>query len=238
MTYNRKQIRVLIGHQKSDAFIRLANTLRMKGFWTVIALQTKEILLNCIQNEHPDVMILDVEYPTLDYCDLLPEILSAYKMDIYLMFERKKPYLESGLHFREIKFIQITPDFSDFLDFFLRKYETDHPAVQQADPDSALLIINRLLRQTGIPPQLQGYSFLYHALKILVKDKAMLSVPIVRIYQQVAEEYRCSPASVERSIRNAIAHMKPDGEMQQHLTNSAFLAMLLDQYQEQAFQTL
>ena len=66
--------------------------------------------------------------------------------------------------------------------------------------------IYTLLKRIGVPADIDGYDYIFHAIRILV-DNGYRSIPITKpggLYDQIAARYKTMPLRVERSIRHAV----------------------------------
>lgn len=80
--------------------------------------------------------------------------------------------------------------------------DTTSSAEQTADAIDE--VIEKLLKEIGIPCNLVGYMHITHALKLIVSDNSYIHEITKRLYPAIAERVGSTPPRVERGIRHAI----------------------------------
>jgi two-component system response regulator (stage 0 sporulation protein A) len=102
--------------------------------------------------------------------------------------------------------------------------------------------VTRVMREIGIPANLQGYQFIRNAIMIVLKDPETMNYITKQLYPTIAEEHNTTPSRVERAIRHAIEVTWSRGQMDAinsifgyttnlckgKPTNSEFIAMVSD----------
>ena len=61
-----------------------------------------------------------------------------------------------------------------------------------------------LLRELGVPADINGYDFLIEAINLVAADRNLIHKRTRGLYPAVAEKFQTSPARVERCLRHAI----------------------------------
>ncbi|MCR5307084.1 MAG: hypothetical protein K6E36_11340 [Oscillospiraceae bacterium] len=228
MAFNPKQVRVLIGTGNEKFAITLADQLKSHGYWVFHVLQTKENLEFFIRHEHPDVLILDPTFPTLDFADFIKKLLAVFSMEIYVIEEENDPLSNAQLDYKEVKFWRSAEHSESFADFFLKSHSPFVSMIQQSYYECDMFIINTLLHRSGIPPRLTGYSYIQQGLYLIVSQKCEWHSCTSRLYDIISEYNSNSPSAVERSIRTAIEHMPDRGENK--LSNSDLFNLLVSEF--------
>ena len=79
--------------------------------------------------------------------------------------------------------------------------------VESADHESTYNLESRIvevLKDLGVPTNLNGYDYLRSVIAMCVEDKTILESITGRLYPEIAERYDTTPSRVERAIRHAI----------------------------------
>lgn len=104
------------------------------------------------------------------------------------------------------------------------------------------LIITNLLKELGVPANINGYHHLRYAIELIMKDMNYMNVITKKLYPDVAKQFNSTPSRVERAILHAIevSWYKGNVELQNKLfgytvdkdkgkpTNSEFLITVAD----------
>ncbi|MBR1747292.1 MAG: hypothetical protein IJ735_03660 [Clostridia bacterium] len=64
--------------------------------------------------------------------------------------------------------------------------------------------LSNIFIRAGIPPQIKGYQYLRHAVKLAINEPDLVNNITKRLYPSVAEHFETTPSKVERAIRHAI----------------------------------
>lgn len=62
-----------------------------------------------------------------------------------------------------------------------------------------------LLTEMGISPNYLGYNYVFYGLELIESDSDYLYGITKKLYVEIAKKYNCTPASVEKNIRNVIS---------------------------------
>ena len=63
---------------------------------------------------------------------------------------------------------------------------------------------SRLLKELGVPVNLNGYEYLVEAIELVINDKAYIKAICKKLYPTIATQHGVTIGCVERSIRHAI----------------------------------
>jgi two-component system response regulator (stage 0 sporulation protein A) len=72
------------------------------------------------------------------------------------------------------------------------------------DPEEVSLRAELMVRELGIPVELNGYLFLVIAVSLSVRKGDECHALVKAVYEEVSRQFNCTGANVERCIRNAI----------------------------------
>ena len=67
-------------------------------------------------------------------------------------------------------------------------------------------LIHELLLSIGVPPNINGYSYLVSSLTLILEKPEYLHSVTKGLYIDIAKQYHTTPTSVERSMRFAITN--------------------------------
>ena len=121
------------------------------------------------------------------------------------------------------------------------------PETQKTPEDSAELLnpenrIASILRETGMPVHIIGYSYIREAVFMVLSGSETSRNSALAIYTGLAEKYRSTPSRVERAVRHAIEIVwsrggedrvksvlgLPDSYKASRPTNREFIALVAD----------
>ena len=152
-------------------------------------------------SERPDAVVVDAEVgPLREIFTMLPSprpktVLTSRKMgdeieDVVknLPFDRVvyKPYSLNDLT-AELKNLLFSPE---------RIKVMGNKTVDER--------LSNIFIRAGIPPQIKGYQYLRHAVKLAINEPDLVNNITKKLYPTVAEHFETTPSKVERAIRHAI----------------------------------
>ena len=212
-------------------------------------------VLELVQQETPDVLILDIIMPHLDGIGVLEQIhrlnldpqpkiimLTAFGhenitqravelgADYYIL----KPFDLEVLtnRIRQMKSHQYAPKSP-----YHKTQPTTDKKNHQLDSN-----ITDIIHEIGVPAHIKGYMYLREAISMVYNDIELLGSITKVLYPKIAEEYKTTPSRVERAIRHAIEVAWNRGNIDSissmfgytinmskaKPTNSEFIAMVAD----------
>lgn len=204
-----------------------------------------------MQQEDPDVLILDIVMPEMDGFSLLermqrlprrPGVIVltalgrgdfitraiALGADEYML----KP-CEPALLLQRIRSLAAAQ---------MHRAELPCPTTHEnrpSSPDNIIRYVSGLLLSAGIPAHILGFLYLRTAIMMVVENPECAHCMSQHLYPPVAQHFETTPSRVERSIRNAIETMwnrstpvtlerafgKHAGQMITRPSNSEFIAL-------------
>lgn len=81
-------------------------------------------------------------------------------------------------------------------------------------PDTKSLDAAAFLRETGVPANLRGYSYLKEAIDLAVADQSIIHRLTKRLYPAVAEKFQTTPSCVERAMRHSVETAWARGDLE------------------------
>ncbi|MGI6360864.1 MAG: sporulation transcription factor Spo0A [Bacillota bacterium] len=207
--------------------------------------------LAMIENEHPDVVILDLVMPYIDGLGVLEEVNKLNlvpKPHVILLtaFGQEnltKRAVELGADYYILK-----PFDLKVLDMRIRQLFSDGPFVNNSERHTNLeecnieLEVTKVIHQMGVPAHIKGYQYLRDAIILVVNDIGLIGAVTKELYPMVAENHDTTASRVERAIRHAVELAWDRGNvdmMNKYFgytiniergkpTNSEFIAMIAD----------
>ena len=182
--------------------------------------------LKLIQENKPDLVILDIIMPYLDGLGVLEElahinfqpmpriiILSAIGQD-----KTTQRALALGADYYVIKpfdldiFIKRLRDmFNDILssnevenEILLDEIKELKHVRKTINPHDLEIDITNIMHAIGIPAHIRGYAFIRAAIILVVNDVKILSAITKELYPNIAKKYNTTPSRVERAIGHAV----------------------------------
>lgn len=100
--------------------------------------------------------------------------------------------------------------------------------------------LHKLLLKIGVPPNVYGYSYIIHAIELILINPEYMHYITKGLYIDIAKKFHATPSRVERAIRHAIsaAWMNGNKEFMEYMfqncirpnrkvpSNSVFLSRL------------
>ncbi|MFZ5899602.1 MAG: sporulation transcription factor Spo0A [Bacillota bacterium] len=247
--------RILIADDNRDFCETLKEFLQQQdGFELVgVAFNGMEAL-DMIEQEKPDVVILDIIMPHLDGIGVLEKLASG------LVSHRPKIIMLTAFGQENItqRAVELGADYYvlkpfDFAVLGTRirqladgvKVQPYVSAVKERNLDVA---VTNIIHEMGVPAHIKGYHYLRDAILMVINEINLLGAVTKELYPMIAQKYHTTPSRVERAIRHAIelAWDRGNVEMMNKFfgytinlergkpTNSEFIAMIADKLRIEA----
>ncbi|MGI2326617.1 sporulation transcription factor Spo0A [Planococcus sp. YIM B11945] len=205
-----------------------------------------KMCVDMLKNHQIDVLLLDVIMPFLDgiaVLDVIKEDEELKNIEVIMLSAFGQEAIMS----------QAAENGASY--FIMKPFEAERLVLQinhimdnraKGDPKSEKEIrdeqITNLVKEIGIPPHLNGYTYLKEAISLVLEDPDFLTKVTKSLYPTIAKLYNTKPTRVERSIRSAIESVWNNSDTQhlstifgyseEHLefkpANSQFIAMVAD----------
>lgn len=211
-----------------------------------------ESLIKIIENEHPDIVLLDIIMPKIDGLTVIEKVNTNHNID-------KKPYFIIISAINQSRIIEAAFNFGAEY-YILKPFEKDvllnringlkfanqlscYNKIESHLINRSIEIdVTNILREIGIPAHIKGYKYLRDAIIFSVEDVVMLTSVTKILYPAVAKKHYTTPSRVERAIRHAIEitfHSNKTDTMNELFgytlgngklkpTNSEFIALIVD----------
>lgn len=209
--------------------------------------------LKMINEEQPNVVVLDIIMPHLDgigVLEKLGQVESRPKVIMLTAFGQEsmtQKAVELGADYYLLKPFDI-----DVLTNRIRQLGnvmvTTVPATKTASVPTVNKVKNlevevtNIIHQMGVPAHIKGYQYLRDAILLVINEVNLLGAVTKELYPMIAEKYTTTPSRVERAIRHAIELAWDRGNVEMinkffgytinldrgKPTNSEFIAMVAD----------
>jgi two-component system response regulator (stage 0 sporulation protein A) len=225
----------------------------LEVIWTA---HNGKVCLSMLQENKPDLLLLDIIMPHLDGIAVLDTIkkdptLANMHIIMLTAFGQEDVMAQAG----ELgaSYFMLKPfEFDRLVSQIFQISGTQKqskPIVQKSvEVDAAIsqrvldTTITSIIKEIGVPAHIKGYAFLREAIQMVYTDVDLLGSVTKVLYPDIAEKYKTTPSRVERAIRHAIevawnrgnydVISKTFGYTVHHLkskpTNSEFIAMIAD----------
>lgn len=240
----KKKITIVIADDNVEFATLLGNQLNKELDISVLGLARDGIeAVNLIEEQEPDMVILDLIMPNLDGISVLERvktielenkpvfiILSAMFQDSFV-----KKALELGAQYYIIKPFNTTVLISRIRQINAEKEDQkiEINRSKQSIIDTNISNIENevtaLIHSAGIQTHLAGFRFLRDAIIFSVNDKLLLNSITKKLYPLVAQKNNTYPNKVARSIRSAIenAWKSRNCKNEKRMTNTEFICEMV-----------
>ena len=185
----------------SDDF-RNALAQALQGQYRIQCCRTGREVLELLHREVPDLVVMDLMLPEIDGISLLQQLRDAGIRPLVLATTRLiNDYVLDAATELEVAYMMMKPCDIRAMVGRIRDLLRQKPRPKVSAPDKRSHVSN-ILTTLGISSKLRGYHYLRTAI-LICADTPMQSVT-KELYPAVAHQLQCTPAQVERSIRNAI----------------------------------
>ncbi|MDA8345844.1 MAG: sporulation transcription factor Spo0A [Thermaerobacter sp.] len=206
-------------------------------------------VLELLNQQRPDVLILDVIMPHLDGIGVLERLAREQRETrpkIITLTAFGQEALTQRMHALGSDYYILKPFSLDVLAQRVRQLVNAPEASTIAGPApmarSLDIEVTRIIHEVGIPAHIKGYLYLREAILMVIDDVELLSLVTKELYPSVARKFKTTPSRVERAIRHAIEVAWNRGNLAaihkifSHTvskergkpTNSEFIAMVAD----------
>lgn len=217
-----------------------------------------KICLNMIENEAPDVLLLDIIMPHLDGIAVLEtmqnnEQLASIQVIMLTAFGQEdvmKQAVDLGASYFMLKPFEFDRLVNQILQVSGHRQENKQSSAgilqglpqQKVNQKMIDTTITAVIKEIGVPAHIKGYAYLREAIHMVYEDIELLGSITKVLYPEIGTKFNTTASRVERAIRHAIevawnrgnyeSISKTFGYTVHHLkskpTNSEFIAMIAD----------
>ena len=190
---------VLLADTSTEFRILLREAMEKTGeFWVDVA-QTGDEVLEKVQEQEPDILIMDVILPGLDGLSALRELqeLGYAPMTILTSAFVSDQTLAEATELGAAYFLPKPFLLDRMRNLFWEKPKATRPSLK--------VRVTHMLHDAGMPANISGYQYLREAILITAADPSVLNKAVTKIlYPEIARRYGTTALRVERCIRSAI----------------------------------
>jgi two-component system response regulator (stage 0 sporulation protein A) len=211
-------------------------------------------VLELLEQQQPDVIILDIIMPVLDGIGVLEKIQGmqlAYDPKVIMLTAfGQENITKRAVEFGAAYYI-LKPFDMDVLANRIRqvvRVPGAAPKQQMTRGKNVDASITNIIHEIGVPAHIKGYHYLREAIGMVYKDVEILGSITKVLYPKIADKYNTTPSRVERAIRHAIEVAWGRGNVDSirnlfgntvnvgkaKPTNSEFIAMVADKLRIEA----
>lgn len=204
--------------------------------------------LGLINEQNPDVVVLDVIMPHLDGIGVLEKLndnFSSYKPKIIILTAfGQESVTQRAVELGADYYILKPFDFTVLATRIKQLTGGMKPSqyISISKPKSLDVSVTNIIHEMGVPAHIKGYHYLRDAILEVIEDVNLLGAVTKELYPAIAQKYQTTPSRVERAIRHAIELAWDRGNIEMMTkffgytinlergkpTNSEFIAMVAD----------
>lgn len=246
------KVKILIADESADFVAECKAKLSAYGFKDFIEATNGEDALIKIENERPDIVLIDIWLSKLDCVQVLRAIrskgLDEYSPSFIVMSIANNQNIfyeaiDAGAEYCMLK----PPDYNSLVERIMRLMakRSDRVIRKKVSPNSHNDLesqVTKVIHQIGVPAHIKGYQYLRTAILMTIEDNEVINSVTKILYPSVAKQYQTTSSRVERAIRHAIEVAWDRGDIDTlnayfgytiqntrgKPTNSEFIAMIAD----------
>lgn len=245
----RKAIKVLIADDNREFCELLKEFINEQDDFVLVGMANNGLeALEIINQQTPDVIVLDIIMPHLDGIGVLEKIsmgaVSHKPKVIMLTAFGQESVTARAVELGADYYILKPFDFA-VLGTRIRQL-ADGVAVGQyisvSKPRNLDVAVTNIIHEMGVPAHIKGYHYLREAILCVINEVNLLGAVTKELYPMIAQKYQTTPSRVERAIRHAIELAWDRGNIEMMTkffgytinlergkpTNSEFIAMVAD----------
>ncbi|MEG6615918.1 sporulation transcription factor Spo0A [Peptococcaceae bacterium 1198_IL3148] len=206
--------------------------------------------LELIEQQKPDVIVLDVIMPHLDGIGVLEKIssnLTSIKPKVIMLtaFGQEnitQRAVELGADYYILKPFDFTVLATRIRQLFKGVAGGGSEYISPVKTKNLDVAVTNIIHEMGVPAHIKGYHYLRDAILMVIDDVGLLGAVTKELYPMIAQKYNTTPSRVERAIRHAIELAWDRGNIEMMTkffgytinldrgkpTNSEFIAMVAD----------
>ena len=245
------KIKVLIADDNKEFCAQCSALLRTYGYETVVAPKDGFRVVELVEENQPNIVLLDVFMPRLDAIGVMKTIRESQisVQPLFMMMSTfDNPVLERELLNSGASYYVLKPFDTDVLverivqiSGYKKADILDLPGAGKLQPDLEMMV-TEIIHQIGVPAHIKGYHYLRESILLAVNNADIINSVTKQLYPTVAKKFGTTSSRVERAIRHAIEVAWDRGDVdilnsyfgytihngRGKPTNSEFIAMIAD----------
>lgn len=240
-----KVLKLLISDDGAECNRDANRAFQSAGFELISVKKDGFLVLEKLEQEHPDVVLMDLFMPSLDAIGVIHSAKRSMEERAPLFFVKSafsSPTLEREIMQSGAAYFTICPFDAEELAQRMVQF-CAHSRLQEEEHLPALEIqVTEILHQIGVPAHIKGYHYLRDSIMMAIETPDIINAVTKQLYPSVAKRYETTSSRVERAIRHAIEVAWDRGDVdvlnsyfgytihntRGKPTNSEFIAMISD----------
>ena len=219
-----KTVKIIIADDNRNFCAMLQNYLQSQENLRIVGVANNGLeAWELIQNQEPDLIILDLVMPNLDGLGVMERINSRTTIARPKIIMQTAFGQESLTHqamMLGVDYFILKPYDLEILGKRIRSLTQDLPTAvpsQFSSSSSAYPImstignehnlvseVTAIMHQIGIPAHVKGYQYIREAILMVVEDVSLIGAVTKELYPGIAKKFDTASSRVERGIRHAI----------------------------------
>lgn len=241
-------LKVLLADDSQSFGRPCQQALRANGFEAVCVAKDGMKVTNLLENQHFDVIIMDVFLAGLDALGILSKLQNRTDKPLVILLssvdneEFEQEMIRAGADYYFLKPVNPQTLAQRTAQLTQWQLQRGNSISQPAAAMDLEVVVSNIMREIGVPAHIKGYQYLRQAILLSVNDSEMLGSVTKLLYPTVAKLFQTTPSRVERAIRHAIEVAWDRGDVdvlssyfgytiqnqRGKPTNSEFIAMIAD----------
>ena len=247
-----ERMKLLMTQEPADNMTETKETLAQYGIAAGFCMKDGEEVIARVQNDHPDVVIMDLFMTHIDSIGVMrairkqkPEKLPMFV--VYSSFDSpvlEREVMSAGATYFVLKPFNLGDLAENIVRLSKRQRQKAKGGIRQIgfDANSLELKVTEILHQIGVPAHIKGYHYLRDSIILSIEKPEIINAVTKQLYPTVAKKYDTTSSRVERAIRHAIEVAWDRGDVEVlnsyfgytiqgsrgKPTNSEFIAMISD----------
>ena len=178
-------IKVLIGDDTAENGVNIASQLRKYGFYAYTRKKDGNIILDSIENDVPDVVVVDLTLPNIDAISLMRRTkkLNSKSPQFIITAPFENPFIEKQAMENGASYFLLKPFSAENLCNIIKSVLNSE---SQQETEDLEIVVTNIIHQIGIPAHIKGYHYLRTAILSAVEDRKMLESITKKLYPTVA----------------------------------------------------
>lgn len=248
-------IRLLIADDNREFCELLKEFINQQEDFELVAIASNGLeALQMIDENNPDVIVLDIIMPHLDGIGVLENLANNGTENkpkvIMLTAFGQESVTQRAVELGADYYILKPFDFNVLATRIRQLSEGVNVAqyITPSKPRNLDVAVTNIIHEMGVPAHIKGYFYLRDAILMVINDVNLLGAVTKELYPMIAVKYQTTPSRVERAIRHAIELAWDRGNIDMMTkffgytinlergkpTNSEFIAMVADKLRIEA----
>lgn len=246
---DRKKVKVLVADDNREFCELLKDYMSQQEDFILTGTAYNGLeTLRQIEEQSPDVVVLDIIMPHLDGIGVLEKLAvgvgNAKPKVIILTAFGQEAFTQRAMELGADYYILKPFDLSVLATRIRQLSEGLNVSqyISSVKPRNLSVSVTNIIHEMGVPAHIKGYHYIRDAILMVISEINLLGAITKELYPMIAQKYQTTPSRVERAIRHAIELAWDRGNVEMMTkffgytinlergkpTNSEFIAMVAD----------